>query len=131
MLGLAHLDNAENCVVHAQELIGSKKIPSIIVGDFNAAKGAPGYDTVVNTGRWYDVYDALREEGVLSSEETGWGTCNDKNESKWSYWRPDHITIDGNLAPMSFQTVRTKYPTTDGTLHYPSDHFPIVAELKF
>lgn len=123
--------NAENCVVHAQELIGSKKIPSIIVGDFNAAKGAPGYDTVVNTGRWYDVYDALREEGVLSNEETGWGTCNDKTEVKWSYWRPDHITIDGNLVPISFQTVRKKYPTADGTLHYPSDHFPIVAEVKF
>lgn len=123
--------NAENCVVHAQELIGSKKIPSIIVGDFNAAKGAPGYDTVVNTGRWYDVYDVLREEGVLSNEETGWGTCNDKTEVKWSYWRPDHITIDGNLVPISFQTVRKKYPTADGTLHYPSDHFPIVAELKF
>ena len=123
--------NAENCVVHAQELIGSKKIPSIIVGDFNAAKGAPGYDTVVNTGRWYDVYDVLREEGVLSNEETGWGTCNDKTEVKWSYWRPDHITIDGNLIPISFQTVRKKYPTADGTLHYPSDHFPIVAELKF
>ena len=123
--------NAENCVVHAQELIGSKKIASIIVGDFNAAKGAPGYDTVVNTGRWYDVYDVLREEGVLSNEETGWGTCNDKTEVKWSYWRPDHITIDGNLVPISFQTVRKKYPTADGTLHYPSDHFPIVAELKF
>ena len=123
--------NAENCVVHAQELIGSKKIPSIIVGDFNASKGAPGYEAVVNTGRWYDAYYALKDEGVLSEEETGWGTCNDKTEAKWSYWRPDHITLDGNLIPVSFQTVRTQYPTADGTMHYPSDHFPIIAELKF
>lgn len=123
--------NAENCVIHAQQLIGSKKVASIIVGDFNASKGSPGYDTVVNTGRWYDVYEALKEEGVLSEEETGWGTQNEKTETKWTYWRPDHITIDGNLTPVSFQTVRTKYPTADGTMHYPSDHFPIVAEVRF
>ena len=123
--------NAENCIKHAEYLIGSKKIPSIIVGDFNAAKGSPGYDTVVSSGRWNDVYETLKDEGVLSQEETGWGTCNDKNESKWAYWRPDHITCDGHLTPLTFQTVRKKYPTADGTMHYPSDHFPIVAELKF
>ena len=123
--------NAENCIKYAEQLIGSKKIPSVIVGDFNAAKGAPGFDVVVNSGRWYDVYETLKDEGVLSSEETGWGTCNDKNEKKWAYWRPDHITCDGHLVPLTFQTVRKKYPTADGTMHYPSDHFPIVAELKF
>lgn len=123
--------NATNCVKYAETLIGSKKIPSIIVGDFNADKGSPAYTYVTNSGRWYDVYNYLKEEGVLSSEETDWGTCNDKDESKWSYWRPDHITCDGNFRPVSFETVRKKYPTADGTLHYPSDHFPITAVLKF
>ena len=123
--------NAENCIKHAEYLIGSKKIPSIIVGDFNAAKGSPGYNTVISSGRWNDVYETLKDDGALSKEETGWGTCNDKNESKWSYWRPDHITCDGHFVPKAFYTVRKKYPTADGTLHYPSDHFPIVAELRF
>lgn len=123
--------NAENCIKYAEELMGSRKMPSIIVGDFNAAKGAPAYKVVAESGRWYDVYEYLKEDGVLSSEETGWGSCNDKDEKKWAYWRPDHITCDGNFRPVSFKTVRDKYPTADGTLHYPSDHFPIVAELKF
>lgn len=123
--------NAENCIKYASELIGSRKIPSIIVGDFNATKGAPGFDVVEGSGRWHDVFYILKDEGMLDESETQKGTCNAKNEQSISGWRPDHITIDGNLSAESFKTVRSKYPTTDGTEHYPSDHFPIVAELKF
>ena len=123
--------NAENCIKYAAELIGSRKIPSIIVGDFNATKGAPGFDVVEGSGRWHDVFYILKDEGLLDESETQKGTCNAKNEQSISGWRPDHITIDGNLSAESFKTVRSKYQTTDGTEHYPSDHFPIVAELKF
>ena len=123
--------NAENCIKYAEELIGSRKIPSIIVGDFNATKGAPGFDVVEGSGRWHDVFYILKDEGMLDESETQKGTCNAKNEQSISGWRPDHITIDGNLTAESFRTVRDKYPTTDGTRHYPSDHFPVVAELKF
>jgi endonuclease/exonuclease/phosphatase family metal-dependent hydrolase len=123
--------NAENCIKYAEELIGSRKIPSIIVGDFNATKGAPGFDVVEGSGRWHDVFYLLKDEGLLDESETQKGTCNAKNEESISGWRPDHITIDGNLTAESFRTVRDKYPTTDGTRHYPSDHFPVVAELKF
>jgi endonuclease/exonuclease/phosphatase family metal-dependent hydrolase len=123
--------NAENCIKYAAELIGSRKTPSIIVGDFNATKGAPGFDVVEGSGRWHDVFYILKDEGLLDESETQKGTCNAKNEQSISGWRPDHITIDGNLSAESFKTVRSKYPTTDGTEHYPSDHFPIVAELKF
>ena len=123
--------NAENCIKYAEELIGSRKIPSIIVGDFNATKGAPGFDVVEGSGRWHDVFYILKDEGILDESETKQGTCNAKNEQSISGWRPDHITIDGNLTAESFRTVRDKYPTTDGTRHYPSDHFPVVAELKF
>ena len=123
--------NAENCIKYAEELIGSRKIPSIIVGDFNATKGAPGFDVVEGSGRWHDVFYILKDEGMLDESETKKGTCNAKNEQSISGWRPDHITIDGNLTAESFKTVREKYPTSDGTEHYPSDHFPIVAELKF
>ena len=123
--------NAENCIKYAEELIGSRKIPSIIVGDFNATKGAPGFDVVEGSGRWHDVFYILKDEGMLYESETKKGTCNAKNEQSISGWRPDHITIDGNLTAESFKTVREKYPTSDGTEHYPSDHFPIVAELKF
>jgi endonuclease/exonuclease/phosphatase family metal-dependent hydrolase len=123
--------NAENCIKYAAELIGSRKTPSIIVGDFNATKGAPGFDVVEGSGRWHDVFYILKDEGLLDESETKKGTCNAKNEQSISGWRPDHITIDGNLSAESFKTVRSKYPTTDGTEHYPSDHFPIVAELKF
>jgi endonuclease/exonuclease/phosphatase family metal-dependent hydrolase len=123
--------NAENCIKYAEELIGSRKIPSIIVGDFNATKGAPGFDVVEGSGRWHDVFYILKDEGILDESETKQGTCNSKNEQSISGWRPDHITIDGNLTAESFRTVRDKYSTTDGTRHYPSDHFPVVAELKF
>ena len=123
--------NAENCIKYAEQLIGSKKVPSIIVGDFNATKGAPGFDLVEGSGRWHDVFYILKDEGALGEEETKKGTCNAKNEQSISGWRPDHIMCDGNFTPVSFKTVRSKYPTADGTMHYPSDHFPVIAELEF
>ena len=123
--------NAENCIKYAEQLIGSKKVPSIIVGDFNATKGAPGFDLVEGSGRWHDVFYILKDEGALGDEETKKGTCNAKNEQSIAGWRPDHIMCDGNFTPVSFKTVRKKYPTADGTMHYPSDHFPVIAELEF
>ena len=81
---------------------------------------------------WQETGLDYNNFGTLVNKcETKKGTCNAKNEQSISGWRPDHITIDGNLTAESFKTVRDKYPTADGTEHYPSDHFPIVAELKF
>ena len=104
-------------------------IPSILVGDLNISHTANEWFNIADA-RWEDVYTVFRNEGSLDMEDREWGTQNTKDESASSKWYPDHIMIDGFKA-RDFRIVRDRFPTEDGSYHYPSDHYPIVAEVKF
>ena len=41
----------------------------------------------------------------------------------------DHIMFS-KVEPMKYWVDRRMFPTADGSLHYPSDHTPIIAEFK-
>lgn len=106
-----------------------EKYPSIVVGDFNCATGSEAY-RIMKSGRWKDCFDTLVEEGAELSEETlRYGTCPSADETYYYKSRIDHI-MAWKFVPMYFDVVRTKLPTADGSLHYPSDHCPVVAYLK-
>ena len=100
-------------------------VPSIICGDVNCTDGSSAYDILLS-GRWRDSRDIMAAEGSLDYVERYWkGTSVLKNESDLSTWRPDHIFVDG-LKLSSYKVVRDRMETQDGTLHYPSDHLPVV-----
>ena len=111
------------------EALIPEDIPSILVGDLNVSHKADDWKNI-SEGRWKDVYTISRDSGSLSSDDREWGTQNTKDESSWSTWHPDHIMTDGFNAT-GFRVFRDKFPTADGSLHYPSDHFPIVAIVSF
>ena len=120
--------NAEWFMKVAQERFPDK-YPSFVVGDFNTSTGKEAY-RIMTGGRWTDVYDYLKEKGgVLSREDLEWGTMAQDNEASWRKGIIDHIMFY-KAEPLSYYTDRRMYPTADGSLHYPSDHFPIVAEFK-
>lgn len=104
-------------------------VPSILVGDLNVAHNAPDWHWI-GDGRWADVLVQLRDAELLSEDAAAWGTQNMKDESGFSKWYPDHIMLDGFI-PLSYVIDRRRFPTADGTLHYPSDHLPIVSEVEF
>lgn len=105
-------------------------IPSIIVGDFNqdARVGKLRWEAS-KSGRWTDVFETLDAQGALGGHILTYGTQAKKDESGFGTWRPDHILYDG-FVPLSFDIDRRMFPTRDGTLHFPSDHCPITAELQ-
>jgi len=103
--------------------------PSILVGDLNVAHNSPDWINI-SRGRWEDVYTIFKTEDRLSAEDRTWGTQNMKDESGYSKWYPDHIMING-FSASDFSIDRRRFPTADGTLHYPSDHLPITATVDF
>lgn len=125
---------------NAQELITwfaptyAGDLPSIITGDMNVDVGdSAGNYNILISGRWKDVYDTMKADGSLSYTDRqvkGTMPANKNEEDGLSTWRPDHIFFDG-FTPSYYSVNRDKLPTADASLHWPSDHLPVIAILNF
>lgn len=125
-----NIANCRNIVDYMRYDIVPKGMPSIITLNAHNAPSHDGYK-VLTGSLWFDVHDRLHEEGSLSEDAVKVkDTCNSPDGSKLQGGRPDHILEDG-FEVKSYTVLRNKYPTADGTLHYPALHFPLVAELSY
>ena len=103
----------------------------VVTGDMNVDSG-DNY-RILTSGRWSDVYDEMLAAGTLSFTDVrsrGTMQANKNEEGGVGSWRPDHILIDG-FTPSYYKVGRERFPTKDGSLHYPSDHLPIKVILNF
>lgn len=128
----AQIINARETVEWLAPLVAPEGSASIIVGDMNCDGNAEAYN-ILCSNRWDDVYDHMKAEGTLEYIDVqNKGTMNaNKNETGGTgTWRPDHILTDG-FYPSYYKVAREMFPTADGTLHYPSDHFPLKVILQF
>lgn len=106
-------------VMEQVEKLG-ERLPIVLVGDFNAAAGKnPAYDTLVGEGRFSDTWLTAREHG----EEIG--TFHNYRGAKPGA-RIDWILTRGDVQCESTRVIDF---AQDG--QYPSDHFPVVARLRF
>ena len=76
---------------------------------------------------YFRVYE--RKGMELSSDDLEWGTTAFNDESGPRKGVIDHIMFY-MAEPLKYWVDRRKLPTADGTLHYPSDHYPVIAEFK-
>ena len=133
VLGSMHKDggneyNATHFMRVAQDRF-EPKYPSIVVGDFNCAVGSEAFNIMIG-GRWTDTFEYMKEKGMeLSSDDLEWGTTAFNDESGPRKGVIDHIMFY-MAEPLKYWVDRRKLPTADGTLHYPSDHYPVIAEFK-
>ena len=135
VLGSMHKDggteyNATHFVRVAQDRF-EPKYPSFVVGDFNAGvTTAPQAYNIMTSGRWNDTFDYMKANGMeLLPEDLQYGTTPFNNESDSRKDVIDHIMFY-KAQPLKYWVDRRKFPTADGTLHFPSDHYPIIAEFK-
>lgn len=134
VLGSMHKDggteyNARNFIKVATEDFQSK-YPSIVVGDFNCDTGTEAFDIMVSS-QWKDSYLTLAEKNVPMSENTvAFGTCPTDDETSFYKRKIDHVLF-WKFEPISYYIDRRKFPTADGSMHYPSDHCPVVVEMKY
>ena len=135
VLGSMHNDggteyNATHFVRVAQDRF-EPKYPSFVVGDFNAGvTTAPQAYNIMTSGRWNDTFDYMKASGMqLLPEDLQCGTTPYNDESASRKDVIDHIMFY-KAEPLKYWVDRRKFPTADGTLHFPSDHYPIIAEFK-
>ncbi len=122
--------NCRNVVNYMRYDIVPSGMPSVIAINSRNAPSHEGYK-VLTGSLWFDAHDVLHEEGALSEEAIKVkDTCNNASGEKLQGGRPDHILEDG-FEVRSYMVLRMKYPTADGSLFYPSLHFPVVAELRY
>ena len=126
-----NLANCQNLVKIADEIVVLDGKPSIIVGSFNMQDNTPGYTEGLSTSRWVDVYNRLKEDGMLmDSELKTKDTRNNAQGNKSSGGRPDYIFVDG-FSIEFYMVGRAKYPSSDGTMVFPAYGFPVIATLTF
>ena len=137
----AHPDHhlqSDNIFRYAYESIIPQGATSIIMGDFNSNSNCASYKANMLQGKypWKDAFNLADEAGVLSEyEKNNIGTQVDINTDgirsenyQISCWI-DHIVLDGATVK-SYCLCRDKFPTLDGSLHCPTDHFPVIVEME-
>lgn len=133
VLGSMHKDggneyNAEHFMRVAQDRF-EPEYPSFVVGDFNCGGNDAAY-AIMKGGRWSDTFDYMKAKGMeLLPYDMEWGTTVYNNESGPRKGVIDHIMFY-KAEPLRYWVDRRMLPTADGTMHYPSDHYPVIAEFR-
>jgi len=97
-----------------------KKLPVILLGDFNAAAGAnPAYDKLVGAERFTDTWTTAKTRGDPI------GTFHNYGGAKMDGARIDWILTRGPVDCLASEVITYN---KDG--QYPSDHFPVFARLR-
>ena len=104
-------------------------MPAILVGDMNVDDKAKHWGSLAQTP-FMDAKLYFLHANRLSADAKTWGTQDTKDESGYSKWWPDHIMFNG-FRPLDYVIYRDKFPTVDGSLHYPSDHLPVSCNMEF
>ncbi len=104
-------------------------VPSILVGDMNVDDKAKHWLSLAQS-RFMDTKLYMLRAKRISADAKTWGTQDTKNEDGYSKWWPDHIMFN-MFRPLDYVIDRSKFPTADGTLHYPSDHLPVTSVMEF
>lgn len=95
------------------------KSPVIFTGDFNGSTSSEWYQTIANSGMLKDTYDEVKYPYANNGSFNAFGSSL---ESK--------AVIDHIFATSQFKVV--KWGILTDTYHgkFPSDHFPVLVELK-
>lgn len=104
-------------------------MPAILVGDMNLDDRNKTWKSL-SQSMFMDTKIYFKDANLLSADAKAWGTQNNKDESGFTKWYPDHIMLNG-FQPLDYVIHRDKFPTEDGTLHFPSDHLPVTVNVQF
>ena len=97
------------------------KVPAMFTGDLNGSQSSDWYKAIANSGLLKDTYFQVKYPYANNASFNGFGaTKSDNNEII------DHIFISDDFAVKKWGLLTDTYHGK-----YPSDHFPVVAEISF
>lgn len=120
---------AGRLLVEFDKKYNTQGLPTIVVGDMNSRPGDGFHQNMLK--HYEDCYLVAEKKcGTIGTFNSGAGT--DKNFTL-EHRRIDHIyvhsTDKGEIKVKSYEVNRDKY-NVGGQMHYPSDHNPVVVDLK-
>jgi endonuclease/exonuclease/phosphatase family metal-dependent hydrolase len=121
--------HAGRLLVEFDKKYNTQGLPTIVVGDMNSRPGDGFHQNMLK--HFEDCYLVAEKKcGTIGTFNSGAGT--DKNFTL-EHRRIDHIyvhsTDKGEIKVKSYEVNRDKY-NVGGQMHYPSDHNPVVVDLK-
>lgn len=120
-IGQQAREESSKLVVAKVKEINTKNLPVILMGDFNVTPDNPAYTTITSDPSWKDAR--------LVSEIPAYGPKGTFSAFDWDRMPDgiiDHIFVQGKI-----QVIRHGILTDNYGKKYPSDHFPVMAEIKF
>jgi len=102
------------------EKINTKKLPVVLMGDFNVTPENPAYSTITANHVWQDAR--------LISKIPAYGPAGTFSGFDWEKMPDgiiDHVFINGKI-----EVIRHGILTDNYGKKYPSDHFPVLVEIK-
>lgn len=111
----ARKNSAMMIVGLTKRLEGENKLPVFVTGDFNAQPTEPPYAVIMESGTFSDTRPKNSTEGTFCTFSVNGPACN----------LIDYIFHTDGFTSTGYQVIKDN----DGT-HYPSDHLPLMAELK-
>ncbi|UKJ06881.1 endonuclease/exonuclease/phosphatase family protein [Solitalea lacus] len=94
--------------------------PVVLTGDFNATPDSECYKNIANSGVLKDTFKEVNYPYVNNGSFNGFGKQVDKNEVI------DHIFVSKAIKVLKWGVLTDTYHGK-----FPSDHFPVMAELSF
>lgn len=120
-IGQQAREESSKLLVAKVKEINTKNLPVILMGDFNVTPENPAYTTITSDPNWKDAR--------LVSKLPSYGPKGTFNSFDWNKMPDgiiDHIFIQGKI-----QVIRHGILTDNYGKKYPSDHFPVMAEVVF
>lgn len=127
--GVESRNKASQLIVERLPMI-APELPVMLMGDFNCNPWWPPYHTFMNAG-FSDTYRAAGHADSTQSSSVHFGMGSDYFSLDYGndmFWRVDWILVrDGfqQVQTVSADIVKDAEPPT-----YPSDHYPIVCEVR-
>ena len=120
-IGQQTREESSKLVASKIQEINREKLPVIWMGDFNVTPDNPAYQTIMSNPDWKDAR--------LASKLPSYGPAGTFTGFDWERMPDgiiDHIFVQGKI-----NVVRHGILTDNYGKKYPSDHFPVMAELEF
>ncbi|NVJ86315.1 MAG: endonuclease/exonuclease/phosphatase family protein [Algoriphagus sp.] len=120
-IGQQAREESSKLVVQKIEEINTQSLPVILLGDFNVTPDNPAYTTIIQSSGWKDTR--------LISKNPSYGPRGTFTGFDWEVLPDgiiDHIFINGDAQVLRHGILSDNYGKK-----YPSDHFPVMVEVKF
>ena len=114
---VARKESSKLILKRIKEIAG--KSPVIFTGDFNGSTSTEWYQTVANSGILTDTYNEVKFPYANNASFNAFGRARQSNEII------DHIFVTDQLKVIKWGLLTDTYYGK-----FPSDHFPVMVELK-